>query len=173
MALNQIFNQAASLTIYAVIKHKYISIISTEWPHLIGSVSASSLCDWKENACKPLSRQVLLRHFQHTSVFIQPWCAGKILQQSRAPALASPQHNLTTWMWESAREGEKRQKRKPLQVSAEAVVFGYYGNHQLVHFGEKDVEGREVEAEAKEMGESWMLVALCIAMFQCWERDRE
>lgn len=46
-------------------------------------------------------------------------------------------------------------------------MFGYYGNHQLVHFGEKDVEGREVEAEAKEMGESWMLVALCIAMFQC------
>lgn len=46
-------------------------------------------------------------------------------------------------------------------------MFGYYGNHQLVHFREKAVEGREVEAEAKEMGGSWMLVALCIAMFQC------
>lgn len=108
MALNQIFNQAASLTIYAVIKHKYISIISTEWPHLIGSVSASSLCDWKENACKPLSRQVLLRHFQHTSVFIQPWCAGKILQQSTELQPWLPLN--ITWLHECERARERERK---------------------------------------------------------------
>lgn len=68
----------------------------------------------------------------------------------------------------------KKKEKKPLQVSAEAVVFGYYGNHQLVRFGAKDVEGERWRkgGRSQKMSESWMLGALCIAMFHCWERGR-
>lgn len=83
-------------------------------------------------------------HFFVEEIFLQPPFSVEILQQSTALQPWLPLY--ITWLHDCGKQKEKKE-RKPLQVSAEAVVFGFYGNHQLVHFGEKDVEKPRGEDE--------------------------